>query len=183
MFILHARRNSIEGSFRRFGTKLLILQIEILKYNFCGCINVCFFKRLSWTTLNYKQNIISGSVSKLDQFWKCPKKRGLSNCFQSAIKTMEVVRNSEVIFQNITQSIKTKTNSVALARERTITSERPPPVVEVSAKFYGYRVSTGQRNRSPRMYFLFSRPLLFFASRSSFVLMRLSEPRCRSTTS
>jgi len=32
---------------------------------------------------------------------------------------------------------KTKLNSVALVRERTIPTERPPPVGEVSAKFCG----------------------------------------------
>ena len=33
--------------------------------------------------------------------------------------------------------IKTKLNSVALVRERTIPTERPPPVDEVSANFCG----------------------------------------------
>ena len=33
--------------------------------------------------------------------------------------------------------IKTKLNSVALVRERTIPTERPPPVGEVSANFCG----------------------------------------------
>jgi len=32
---------------------------------------------------------------------------------------------------------KTKLNSVALVRERTISTERPPPVDEVSANFFG----------------------------------------------
>jgi hypothetical protein len=41
--------------------------------------------------------------------------------------------------------------SVALVRERTILTERPPPVGEVSANFCGGRgVSRGQRNGSPR---------------------------------
>jgi hypothetical protein len=42
------------------------------------------------------------------------------------------------------------TNSVALVRERTIPTERPSLVGEVSATFCGYRVSRGQRNESPR---------------------------------
>jgi len=33
--------------------------------------------------------------------------------------------------------LKTKLNSVALVRERTIPTERPPPVAEVSANFCG----------------------------------------------
>ena len=40
-------------------------------------------------------------------------------------------------------------NSVALVRERTIPTERPPPVGEVSANFAGRGVSRGQRNGSP----------------------------------
>ena len=41
--------------------------------------------------------------------------------------------------------------SVALVRERTIPTERPPPVGEVSANFFAGRgVSRGQRNGSPR---------------------------------
>ena len=43
------------------------------------------------------------------------------------------------------------THSVALVRERTIPTERPPPVGEVSAKLFADRgVSRGQRNGSPR---------------------------------
>jgi hypothetical protein len=49
--------------------------------------------------------------------------------------------------QNILNS-----NSVALVRERTITTELPPPVGEVSANFCGYRVLRGQHNGSLRPY-------------------------------
>jgi hypothetical protein len=45
---------------------------------------------------------------------------------------------------------KTKLNSAALVRERTIPIERPPLVGEVSANFCGYRVSRGLRNGFPR---------------------------------
>jgi hypothetical protein len=44
---------------------------------------------------------------------------------------------------------KQKANSGALVRQRTIPTERPPLVGEVSANFSGYRVSRGQRNESP----------------------------------
>ena len=40
--------------------------------------------------------------------------------------------------------------SVALVRERTIPTERPPPVGEVVPNFAGRGVSRGQRNGSPR---------------------------------
>jgi hypothetical protein len=43
-----------------------------------------------------------------------------------------------------------KTNSVALVLKRTIPTERPPLVGEVSANFSGKRASRGQRNESPR---------------------------------
>jgi hypothetical protein len=41
-----------------------------------------------------------------------------------------------------------KLNSVALAHKRTMSTERPPLVGEVSANFYGQRVLRGQRNGS-----------------------------------
>jgi hypothetical protein len=43
-----------------------------------------------------------------------------------------------------------QTNSVVSVRKRTIPTERPPLVGEVSANFSGKRVSRGQRNESPR---------------------------------
>jgi hypothetical protein len=54
-------------------------------------------------------------------------------------------------------------SSVALVCKRTIPTERPPLVGEVSANFCGYSVWRGQRNGSPRPYSRFSRPepLLF----------------------
>jgi hypothetical protein len=53
--------------------------------------------------------------------------------------------------QNVLQlSQQTKLNSVALARKRTMRTERPPLVGELSANFCGYRVSRSQRNGFPR---------------------------------
>jgi hypothetical protein len=43
----------------------------------------------------------------------------------------------------------TKQNSVALVRKRTIPTERPPLVGEVSANLCGSRVLRGQRNEFP----------------------------------
>jgi hypothetical protein len=45
---------------------------------------------------------------------------------------------------------KTKLNSVALVRERSMPTERPPLVGEVVPTFCGQRVSRGQRNVFPR---------------------------------
>ena len=52
---------------------------------------------------------------------------------------------------------------MALVRERTIPTERPPPVSEVSANFCGYRGVTWSAQRIPTAVNLFSgpEPLLF----------------------
>src|SRR5215468_6476639 len=82
----------------------------------------------------------------------------------------------------------TPKNSVAVVRERTIPTERPPPVGEVSANLWRIEGShvvsaTGPHGRKS----LFSRPesLLFHSSSSSVDLTRLtrlSGPRSRPTT-
>ena len=66
--------------------------------------------------------------------------------------------------------LKTKLNSVALVRERTIPTERPPPVGEVSANFCGYRGVTWLAQRVPTaVKSLFSEPgaATFYSSSSS----------------
>jgi hypothetical protein len=45
---------------------------------------------------------------------------------------------------------KLKLNSVAIVRKRTIPTERPPLVGQVSANLCGLRVLRGQRNEFPR---------------------------------
>jgi hypothetical protein len=74
-------------------------------------------------------------------------------------------------------------NSVAWVCERTIPTERPPLVGEVSANLCGQRVPRGKRYGSLRSYSWFSRPepLLFLSSSSSIALTRLSGPRFRHT--
>jgi hypothetical protein len=59
---------------------------------------------------------------------------------------------------------KQKKNSMVWVRERTIPTERPPLVGEVTASFCGWRVPRGQRDGSLRPYSRFSRqePLLFY---------------------
>jgi hypothetical protein len=49
-------------------------------------------------------------------------------------------------------------NSVALVRERTIQTELPPLIGEVSANVCGYKMSRGKRDGSLRPYSRFSRP-------------------------
>jgi hypothetical protein len=79
---------------------------------------------------------------------------------------------------------RSKLNSMVWVRERTIPTERPPLVGEVSTNFWGSRVPRGQRDGSLRPYSRISRPepLLFVPSSSSVVLTRLSGPRSRPTT-
>jgi hypothetical protein len=59
---------------------------------------------------------------------------------------------------------KTKTNSMVSVHERTLPTERPPLVGEVTANFCGQSVPRGQRDGSLRPYYRFSRqePLLFY---------------------
>jgi hypothetical protein len=54
-------------------------------------------------------------------------------------------------------------NSVALVRERTISTERPLLVGEVSTNFCGLRVSPGQHNGSLRLYSQFLDPSSSFS--------------------
>jgi hypothetical protein len=81
--------------------------------------------------------------------------------------------------------VQNKTNSVALVRKRTIPTERPPLVGEVSANFSGYRVSRGQRNESPRplISIFYTGTATFLTNSSSIIFTRLSGPRFRPTTS
>jgi hypothetical protein len=53
-------------------------------------------------------------------------------------------------WKNCITLYKKKVNSVAVVRKRTIPTERPPLVGEVSANLCGYRVLRGQRNEFPR---------------------------------
>jgi hypothetical protein len=70
----------------------------------------------------------------------------LKNKFQMRKRKIKQLNKKYIIANHI----KLKLNSVALVRKRTIPTERPPHVGEVSANFCGKRVSRGQRNGSPR---------------------------------
>jgi hypothetical protein len=75
--------------------------------------------------------------------------------------------------------------SVVLVRERTIPTERPPPVGDVSANFCGERGVTWSAQRIPTTVNRFSRPgasTFLYSSSSSIDLPRLSGPRSRPTT-
>jgi hypothetical protein len=67
---------------------------------------------------------------------------------------------------------------MALVRKRTIPTERPPVVGEVSANFSGLWVSRGQRDGSLRPYSRISRPgpLLFFRVAPQFYLQGWVDP-------
>jgi hypothetical protein len=74
---------------------------------------------------------------------------------------------------------------MALVRERTIPTERPPPVGEVSANVCGKRGVTWSAQRVPmavNLFFLDRSRYLFYSSSSSIYLTRLSGPRSKPTT-
>jgi hypothetical protein len=91
-----------------------------------------------------------------------PIRRQIKPLLPSLDPTLSQFNQSSIIqtLQNpcdviLPSKLKTKTNSVALVRERTIPNERQPLVGEVSANFCGQRVLRGQYNRSLQPY---SRP-------------------------
>ena len=59
----------------------------------------------------------------------------ISNLFIQFAKDTAILRGRRLNVNK--RHIKLKLNSVALVRERTIPTERPPPVSEVSANFCG----------------------------------------------
>jgi hypothetical protein len=77
---------------------------------------------------------------------------------------MTVYKSGAVLKPSCPQNVNMfkKTKSVAWVRERTIPTERPPLVCEVSANFCVYRVPHGQRNGSLRPYSPLPRPVNLF---------------------
>jgi hypothetical protein len=82
-----------------------------------------------------------------------------------------------------TAHTKKKKNSVAWVGNRTISTELPQLVGEVSDNFCGYRVPRGQCDGTLWPYSSKPGPLIFLSSSSSILLMRQSGPRSRPTTS
>jgi hypothetical protein len=73
---------------------------------------------------------------------------------------------------------------MAIVRKRTISTERPPLVGEVSAKWVeGVAWSAQRIPTAVNLDFSTPEPLLFHSSSSSIVLTRLSGPRSRPPTS
>jgi hypothetical protein len=84
------------------------------------------------------------------------------------------------------RSITIKTNSVALVRKRTIPIERAPLVGIVSVQLLPVEGVAWSAQRIPtavNLSFLDPEPLIFHSTSSSVILMRLSGPRSRPTTS
>jgi hypothetical protein len=81
---------------------------------------------------------------------------------------------------------KKKKNSVALARKRTMPTERPPLVGEVSANFRDIEGVAWSKQRIPTavdLAFLDTESLLVHSSSSSLILTSQSGPRSRPTAS
>jgi hypothetical protein len=64
-------------------------------------------------------------------------------------ESLESLHLETILLSSAKTKKKKKLNSVAWVRERTVPTERPQLVGEVSANFCGYRVSHGQRDGSP----------------------------------
>jgi hypothetical protein len=72
---------------------------------------------------------------------------------QNSYRYPAYITKSEIIHHLLKKLLAYKTTKQTpwpLVRKRTIPTERPPLVGEVSVNFCGYRVSPGQRNGSPR---------------------------------
>jgi hypothetical protein len=105
---------------------------------------------------------------------------------QFIIHSLQRTWKSWMVLEYVDELHKSTTkNSVAWIRKRTIPTEWPPLLSEVSANFCGEKVPRGQCDGSLRPCSRLSRtkPLLFLPSSSSVVLTRLSGPRPRTTTS
>jgi hypothetical protein len=100
----------------------------------------------------------------------------------SSVQVYELCGCSSVLFMLLLLLLtKTKLNSVALVRERTMPTERPPLVGEVVPTFadrgccmVSATDSHGRKSRYSRL-----DPLLFLPSSSSVILTRLSRPHSR----
>jgi hypothetical protein len=68
----------------------------------------------------------------------------------AAYLSVTLCSQNKFLFYNLPLLFHKKLNSVVLVRMRTIPTERPQPVGEVSANSSWYRVPRGQRNESPR---------------------------------
>jgi hypothetical protein len=92
--------------------------------------------------------------------WSRPAFTGLRNLLHPDIHILQTqIYSCNENQQNINQTALLLKKLWGLVFQRTIPTERPPLVGEVSANFSGYRVSRGQRNESPRpLIFPFSRP-------------------------
>jgi hypothetical protein len=124
---------------------------------------------------NYKVNrtvLLASSTVKNNTYWKSPPSQ------PSAYQVTGILQASGTAVHVFIQ------NSVAWFRERTIPTDRPPVVGELSANFCRKRMPGGQCDGSLRPYSRLSRlePLLFLSSSSSAVLKRLSWHRSRPTT-
>ena len=106
---------------------------------YTGRVKLSFHANYEIRVLN---DILTRTLHLFDMYTRYAEKRKLRGCITSVIKQL----------------------SVALVRTRTIPTERPPPVGEVSANFCGKRDVTWSAQRVPtavNLCFLDLEPLLF----------------------
>jgi hypothetical protein len=97
--------------------------------------------------LHQHDNTVS---SRYQQAWQQWHWELMLNVIVAEDRSTTADRNSLTPFSDLAESF--HVNSVALVRERTTPTERPPLVGEVSASFCGQKVPRGQRNGAPRPY-------------------------------
>ena len=135
------------------------------------CLHSFFFNR-NELSLNILDHFLVVAVVSLDR-WQRHRQPAVSispcqcQCYQSLLRTYFSYKNS-----------------VALVRKRTIPTERPPPVGEVSTNFCAQRCVTWSAQRIPRplISVFWTGAATFYSSSSSIDLTRLSGPRSRPTT-
>ena len=123
------------------------------------------------TPARLKSGVYSSCIQTSIQMHKTPKHTTHKNVQEPQDNThlQEHTHSEPHTTHNIGTALTTKTklNSVALVRTRTIPTERPPPVGEVSANFLrieGCHVVRRNGSPQPLIYcFLDPEPLLFFS--------------------
>ena len=140
-----------------FSPKQLKLCVEIVT-NYKKYISTCFFfHRNQFNLFPLTEVVITTNEadSFITHYFKEIHVHLLTIVFfiveSDTVKSIDVLH----ILQHTRHYRVLKLNSVALVRERTIPTERPPPVDEVVPTFAGRGVSRGQRNESPRPFSVF----------------------------
>ena len=116
-------------------SKLKCQQIKQTQTNMCVWTHLQYFTENGYLSLQNLITVPAGGGSRL--LWHINPLNPELNpiCYLLALLAHHFLHVSRISVKSLT--IRLKLNSVALVRERTILTERPPPVGEVSANFCG----------------------------------------------